>query len=39
MAVIQISKLQARTGLQENLPQLATAEFGWSIDKRHIVGR
>ena len=36
MAVIQISKLQARTGLQENLPQLATAEFGWSIDKRRL---
>lgn len=36
MAVIQISKIQVRRGLQENLPQLASAEFGWSIDDRRL---
>lgn len=33
MAVIQISKIQVRRGLQENLPQLASGEFGWSVDE------
>ena len=36
MAVIQISKIQVRRGLQENLPQLAGAELGWSIDERRL---
>lgn len=36
MAVIQISKIQVRRGLQENLPQLASAELGWSIDERRL---
>ena len=36
MAVIQISKIQLRRGLQENLPQLASAEMGWSIDERRL---
>ena len=36
MAVIQISKIQVRRGLQENLPQLASAELGWSIDERKL---
>jgi hypothetical protein len=36
MAVIQISKIQVRRGLQENLPQLASGEFGWSIDQRRL---
>ena len=36
MAVIQISKIQVRRGLQENLPQLASGEFGWSIDERRL---
>jgi len=36
MAVIQISRLQVRRGLQENLPQLASAELGWSIDQRRL---
>ena len=36
MAVIQISRIQHRRGLQENLPQLASAEFGWSIDQRRL---
>ena len=36
MAVIQISKIQVRRGLQENLPQLASGEFGWSVDTRKL---
>lgn len=36
MAVTQISKIQVRRGLQEDLPQLASAEFGWSIDERRL---
>ena len=36
MAVIQISKIQLRRGLQENLPQLSSAEMGWSVDERRL---
>ena len=36
MAVVQISKIQIRRGLQENLPQLASAELGWSVDERRL---
>jgi hypothetical protein len=36
MAVIQISKIQVRRGLQENLPQLASGELGWSIDTQRL---
>lgn len=36
MAVIQISKIQVRRGLQEDLPQLASGEFGWSIDTQRL---
>lgn len=36
MAVTQISKIQIRRGLQENLPQLASAELGWSIDEQRL---
>lgn len=36
MAVIQISKIQVRRGLQENLPQLSSGEFGWSVDTRQL---
>jgi hypothetical protein len=36
MAVIQISKIQVRSGLQQDLPQLDTGEFGWSIDTRQL---
>ena len=36
MAVIQISKIQVRRGLQENLPQLSSGEFGWSVDTRKL---
>jgi hypothetical protein len=36
MAVIQISKIQVRRGLQENLPTLSSGEFGWSVDQRRL---
>ena len=36
MAVIQISKIQVRSGLNENLPQLDTGELGWSVDTRQL---
>lgn len=36
MAVIQISKIQVRRGLQDNLPQLASGELGWSIDTGNL---
>lgn len=36
MAVVQISKIQLRRGLQENLPQLASAELGWSVDEQRL---
>lgn len=36
MAVVQISRIQARRGLQQDLPQLASAELGWSVDKRRL---
>lgn len=36
MAIVQISQITNRKGLAENLPQLAGAEFGWSIDTRQL---
>jgi hypothetical protein len=36
MAIVQISRITQRKGLQENLPQLAGAELGWSIDERRL---
>ena len=36
MAIVQISRITQRKGLQDNLPQLAGAEFGWSIDERRL---
>lgn len=38
MAVIQISKIQVRRGqtAQTNFPQLASGEFGWSIDQQEL---
>jgi len=36
MAVIQISKIQVRRGLNEDLPQLDSGELGWSIDTRQL---
>ena len=36
MAVVQISRIQHRKGLQQDLPQLASAEFGWALDARRL---
>jgi len=36
MAIVQVSRITHRKGLQENLPQLAGAEFGWTIDERRL---
>jgi hypothetical protein len=36
MAVIQISKIQVRRGLSEQLPALDSGEFGWSVDTRQL---
>ena len=40
MAIIQISKLQQRSGNLVDLPQLSEAEFGWASDeKRLFIGK
>lgn len=36
MAIVSISRIQHRRGLQENIPQLASAELGWSVDSRRL---
>ena len=36
MAIVQISRIQHRRGLQENLPQLSHAELGWVTDTRSL---
>jgi hypothetical protein len=36
MAIVQISRITHRKGLQQDLPQLAAAELGWSIDTRQL---
>lgn len=36
MAITQISKIQIRRGLQEDLPALSSAEMGWSIDTQQL---
>ena len=37
MAIVQISRITARKGLAEDLPQpLAGAELGWAIDERRL---
>ena len=36
MAIVQISQITQRKGLQIDLPQLAGAEFGWSVDERRL---
>lgn len=36
MAIVQISRIQQRRGLQQDLPQLAGGEFGWSVDERRL---
>jgi hypothetical protein len=36
MAIVQISKIQHRRGLKENLPNLSSAELGWALDTRQL---
>lgn len=36
MAITQISQIQQRRGLNQDLPQLASAEMGWSLDTRQL---
>jgi hypothetical protein len=36
LAIVQISQITNRKGLNSNLPQLAGAEFGWSTDTRQL---
>lgn len=36
MAIVQVSRITNRKGLQENLPQLAGAELGWAVDSRRL---
>jgi hypothetical protein len=36
MAVTQISRIQHRRGLEQDLPQLTSAELGWSLDTRRL---
>jgi len=36
MAIVQVSRITHRKGLEENLPQLAGAELGWVIDQRKL---
>jgi hypothetical protein len=36
MAIVQISRIQHRRGLQQDLPQLAGGELGWSVDTRQL---
>jgi hypothetical protein len=40
MAIIQISKIQQRSGNLVDLPQLDEAQFGWATDaKRLFIGK
>ena len=36
MAIVQISRIQQRRGLNQDLPQLASAELAWSLDTRQL---
>jgi hypothetical protein len=36
VAIVQISRIQQRKGLQTDLPQLAGGELGWSVDTRQL---
>jgi len=36
VAVVQISRITHRTGVYENLPQLARGEFGFAVDSRRL---
>ena len=36
MSIKQKSKIQVRSGLQQNLPRLSTGELGWAIDTQKL---
>lgn len=36
MAIVQISRIQIRRGLNQDLPTLASAEMAWSVDTRQL---
>ena len=36
MAIVQISRIQHRRGLNQDLPQLSSGELGWSIDTQQL---
>ena len=36
MAVVSISRIQVRRGRKTELPQLASGEFGWSVDTQEL---
>jgi Major tropism determinant N-terminal domain len=36
MPIKQISKVLVRSGLQQNLPQLAKGELGWAVDTQRL---
>lgn len=36
MAIVQISRIQHRRGLREQLPQLSAGEFGWAVDTQEL---
>lgn len=36
MSIIQISRIQVRTGNIADLPQLAEGEFGWAVDTKQL---
>jgi hypothetical protein len=36
MAIVQISQIKHRRGLQDDLPQLSSAELGWSVDTQKL---
>jgi hypothetical protein len=36
VSILQISKIQVRRGKQEEVPQLASGEFGWAIDEQRL---
>ena len=36
MAIVQIAQIQIRRGLNQDLPQLASAEMGWSVDTQQL---
>ena len=36
MAIVQISRIQHRRGLKEQLPQLAAGELGWAVDSQEL---